>query len=169
MKHIVPPPSQPSSKGTVDHEEAPSRHHHDSLRDTCAGARYRKTYLARQADLGGQSGHSEGGQVSILTGDPTKAGDTVVQRVLFPANYEVPPHTHPYSETVTVISGELGFGMGEKLNKTGPMLGVGAFLSNPAKHAHYVWTTGQPAIIQVQFIAPGGIDYINPADDPRKQ
>ena len=111
----------------------------------------------------------KGGQVSILTGDPTKAGDTVVQRVLFPANYEVPPHTHPYSETVTVISGELGFGMGEKLSKTGPMLGVGAFLSNPAKHAHYVWTTGQPAIIQVQFVAPGGIDYINPADDPRKK
>jgi len=111
----------------------------------------------------------KGGQVSILTGDPMKAGDTVVQRVLFPANYEVPPHTHPYAETVTVISGEMGFGMGEKLNKTGPMLGVGAFLANPAKHAHYVWTMGQPAIIQVQFIAPGGIDYINPADDPRKQ
>ena len=111
----------------------------------------------------------KGGQIAILTGDPAKTGDTVVQRVLFPANYEIPPHTHPYSETVTVISGELGFGMGEKLNKTGPMLGVGAFLSNPAKHAHYVWTGGQPAIVQVQFIAPGGIDYINPADDPRKQ
>jgi hypothetical protein len=111
----------------------------------------------------------KGGQIAILTGDPTKAGDTVVQRVLFPANYEVPPHTHPYAETVTVISGELGFGMGEKMNKTGPMLGVGAFLANPAKHAHFVWTGGQPAIIQIQFTGPGGIDYINPADDPRKQ
>jgi quercetin dioxygenase-like cupin family protein len=111
----------------------------------------------------------KGGQIAILVGDPTKAGETVVQRVLFPANYEVPPHTHPYAETVTVISGEVGFGMGEKLSKTGQMLGVGAFLSNPAKHAHFVWTGGQPAIIQVQFVAPGGIDYINPADDPRKQ
>ena len=70
---------------------------------------------------------------------------------------------------MTVISGEVGFGMGEKLNKSGPMLGVGAFLANPAKHAHYVWTGGQPAIIQVQFTSPGGIDYINPADDPRKK
>ena len=111
----------------------------------------------------------KGGQVAILVGDPTKQGDTVVQRVLFPANYEVPPHTHPYTETVTVISGELGFGMGEKLDKSGPMLGIGTFLFNPAKPAHYVWTAGQPAIIQVQFTGPGGIDYINPKDDPRKQ
>ena len=33
----------------------------------------------------------KGGQIAILVGDPTKAGETVVQRVLFPANYEVPP------------------------------------------------------------------------------
>jgi hypothetical protein len=38
---------------------------------------------------------------------------------------------------------------------------------NPAKHAHYVWTGNEEAIIQVQFIGLGGIDYINPADDPR--
>ena len=34
----------------------------------------------------------KGGQVAILVGDPAKTGETVVQRVLFPANYEVPPH-----------------------------------------------------------------------------
>jgi hypothetical protein len=27
----------------------------------------------------------------------------------------------------------------------------------------------EEGIIQVQFVGPGGIDYINPADDPRKQ
>ena len=27
----------------------------------------------------------------------------------------------------------------------------------------------EEAIIQVQFIGPGGIDYSNPADDPRKK
>jgi len=111
----------------------------------------------------------KGGQIAILTGDPAKSGDTVVARILFPVNYEVPPHTHPSAETVTVISGELGFGMGETMNKSGQMLGVGAFFNNPAKHAHYAWTGGQPAIVQIQFIGPWGIDYVNPADDPRKQ
>ena len=31
------------------------------------------------------------------------------------------------------------------------------------------WTGDEQAILQVQFIGPGGIDYINPADDPRKK
>src|SRR5215472_14530037 len=44
----------------------------------------------------------KGAQVAILIGDPSKAGGVVVQRVSFPANYVVPPHTHPYAETVTV-------------------------------------------------------------------
>jgi len=111
----------------------------------------------------------KGGQFAILIGDPTKAGDVVVQRVKFPANYQVPPHTHPYAETVTVISGSVGFGMGEKFEKKGEMVKAGALLANPAKHAHYVWTGDEGAIVQVQFTGPGGIDYINPADDPRKK
>ncbi len=112
----------------------------------------------------------KGGQVAVLVGDPTKAGSVVVQRVKLPANYKVPPHTHPYAETVTVISGSVGLGMGEKFDATkGEMAKAGALFANPAKHAHYVWTGNEGAIIQVQFIGPGGIDYINPADDPRKK
>ena len=111
----------------------------------------------------------KGAKVAILLGDPTKAGDVVVQRVKLPANYQVPPHTHPYAETVTVISGSVGFGMGEKFEKKSEMVKPGAFYAQPAKHAHYVWTGNEEAIIQVQFVGPGGIDYINPADDPRKK
>lgn len=111
----------------------------------------------------------KGAHVAILLGDPTKAGEVVVQRVRFPANYQIPPHTHPYAETVTVMSGSIGYGMGEKTEKKGEMGKAGAFFANPAKHAHYVWTGNEPAIVQVQFVGPGGIDYINPADDPRKK
>jgi quercetin dioxygenase-like cupin family protein len=111
----------------------------------------------------------KGGQVAVLVGDPTKAGSVVVQRVKFPANYKVPPHTHPYAETVTVISGSVGLGMGEKFDTTkGEVVKAGALQALPAKHAHYVWTENEGAILQVQFVGPGGIDYINPADDPRK-
>ena len=59
----------------------------------------------------------KGGQVAVLLGDPTKAGEVVVQRVKLPPNYQVPPHTHPYAETVTLISGSVGFGMGEKIRQ----------------------------------------------------
>lgn len=112
----------------------------------------------------------KGAQNATLLGDPTKAGGMVVNRVKLPPNYRVPPHTHPMAETVTVISGSVGFGMGEKFDdKKGEMVKAGAFFAQPAKHAHYVWTGSEGAVLQVQFIGPGGIDYINPADDPRKK
>lgn len=111
----------------------------------------------------------KGAQTTILLGDPTKAGEVVVVRNRFPANYVVPPHTHPYAETVTVISGSIGIGMGETLEKKGEMLKAGAFVANPKRHPHYAWTGSEETVVQVQFIGPGGIDYVNPADDPRKK
>jgi quercetin dioxygenase-like cupin family protein len=104
-----------------------------------------------------------------LVGDATKAGDMVVQRIKLPPHALVPPHTHPFAETVTVISGNVGFGMGDKVDKSGKMLPAGALYAHPEKDPHYVWTGDEGAIVQIQFIAPGGIDYINPADDPRKK
>src|SRR6059036_2438724 len=99
----------------------------------------------------------KGGQVAVLVGDPTKAGEVVVQRVKLPANYQVPPHTHPYAETVTVLSGSVGFGMGEKFDATkGELVKAGSFYAQPAKHVHYVWTGNEEVIAQVQFIGPGG-------------
>lgn len=114
-------------------------------------------------------GLPKGAQIAVLVGDPSKAGDTVVLRAKFPPNYQVPPHTHPHAETVTLISGNIGFGVGEKVEKTGDLLKPGAFLAQPANHAHYGWTGDQEAIIEVHFVGPGGITYINPADDPHKK
>jgi len=108
-------------------------------------------------------------QVATLIGDPTKTGDTVVQRLKFPPNFTMPPHTHPFSEVVTVISGNIGTSSGEKPEKKGDLLKPGAMWVYPAKHAHYAWTGDGEAILQVQYTGPGGIEYINPADDPRKQ
>ena len=112
----------------------------------------------------------KGSQFAVLQEPSPTNGNVVIQRVKFPPNYKVPPHTHPSAENITVISGRIGLGMGEKFEaKKGGMVGAGAFYSQPAKHAHYVWTGKEGAIIQVQFTGPGGIDYINPADDPRKK
>ena len=111
----------------------------------------------------------KGVQIATLVGDPTKAGEVVVLRIKFPPNFQMPPHTHPYSEVVTVISGDVGSSHGEKFEKKGDLLKPGSLWVYPAKQAHYAWTGSEEGILQVQFTAPGGIDYINPADDPRKQ
>lgn len=111
----------------------------------------------------------KGAQIVVLMGDPTKAGEEFVQRVKLPANYQIPPHTHPYVAIETVLSGSLGFGMGEKMDPAkGEMLKAGSFLMMPAKQAHYAWTGNEETIVQLQTRGPGGIDYVNPADDPRK-
>src|SRR5712691_2807343 len=111
----------------------------------------------------------KGIQIATLPGDPTKAGEVVVLRIKFPANSRIPPHTHPYAEVVTLISGTIWSSAGEKFEKKGDMLKAGSLWVYPAKHAHYAWTENEEAILQVQFIGPGGIHYINPADDPRKK
>ena len=111
----------------------------------------------------------KGVQIAALVGDPMKTGDVVVLRIKFPANFQMPPHTHPYSEVVTVISGTIGATHGETFEKKGEMLKPGSLWVYPAKHAHYAWTGNEEAILQVQFTGPGGIDYINSADDPRKK
>src|SRR5438046_8278040 len=59
----------------------------------------------------------KGVQIATVVGDPTKAGDVVVLRIKFPPHFQMPPHTHPYSEVVTLISGAVGTSHGEKFEK----------------------------------------------------
>ena len=81
----------------------------------------------------------KGAQFVILAGDPAKPGSMVIQRLKFPPNYQVPPHTHPHFVFETVLS--MGFGMGDKLDvNKGAMLKPGCLLMMPRGHAHYVWT-----------------------------
>ena len=56
-----------------------------------------------------------GAQISVLEGDPGRKG-TVTLRLKFPARYTVPPHWHSMTERVTVLSGTLNIGMGDKLD-----------------------------------------------------
>ena len=84
-----------------------------------------------------------------LIGDPTKAGEMVVQRIKLPAHALVPPHTHSFAETVTVISGSVGFGMGDRVQTNGTMTKAGGFYAHPAKDPHYVWTGDEGAIVQI--------------------
>ncbi len=111
----------------------------------------------------------KGAQSAVLIGDPSKP-ETIVQRLKFPPNYKIAPHSHPYSEVVTVISGSVGFGSGEQFDPAkGTIVKAGSINATPAKTVHFVWTGGEEAIVQIQFTGPGGIDFVNPADDPRNK
>src|SRR5438045_7957029 len=77
----------------------------------------------------------KGVQIATVVGDQTKAGDVVVLRIKFPPNFQMPPHTHPYSEVVTIISGNIGTSHGESFEKKGELLKPGSLWVYPAKLA----------------------------------
>ncbi len=107
-----------------------------------------------------------GGKMAVLSGDPGKKGLFTV-RLQAPAGYKVPPHTHPTAQYITVISGTLNVGAGEKFDEAaGKELPAGGYVVLPAGMAHYAWSTGD-AVIQISSMGPFEINYVNPADDPR--
>lgn len=109
-----------------------------------------------------------GAMIAVLEGDPTKEGPFVF-RLKLPDGYSVPPHTHPKTERVTVISGIFNIGMGDKVDRTAtrPMT-VGTYGFWPAGMKHFVWTKGE-TVLQFHGIGPWSIQYVNPNDDPRKK
>ena len=109
----------------------------------------------------------KGAESVILLGDPTKAG-VFIAWLKFPPNYPIPAHTHPYTEVITVLKGQLGNGMGETFDKeNGEVLNVGDSFVLPAGHAHYVWTSEEETVVELIATGPWDITYIDPADDPR--
>jgi hypothetical protein len=57
----------------------------------------------------------KGAQIAVLEGDLAKEGPFAF-RVKMSDSYRIPPHTHPKTERVTVISGTFNIGMGEKFD-----------------------------------------------------
>ena len=107
-----------------------------------------------------------GAKMAVLEGDPNKKGPFTV-RLQAPAGYKVPPHTHPTTEHVTVISGTFNIGTGDKFDEAaGKEMGAGGYMVMPPGMKHYAWTPAE-TIIQVQGMGPFVINYVNPADDPR--
>jgi len=107
-----------------------------------------------------------GAKMAVLEGDPTKEGPFVV-RFQFPEGYHIPPHTHPKTERVTVISGALYLATGESLDRSNAKrLSAGSFGYWPAGMKHAGWSE-EETVIQLHGIGPWQINYVNPADDPR--
>ena len=109
-----------------------------------------------------------GAKIVVLEGDPTKEGHFVM-RAKMPDGYKIMPHTHPKDERVTVLSGVLQMGMGEKFDEKATMpMTAGSYGRMGAGVKHFAYTKGETTI-QVHGTGPWTIDYVNPADDPRKK
>jgi hypothetical protein len=109
----------------------------------------------------------KGAKMALLEGDPSKEGPFVL-RVKMPDGYRIMPHTHPKDERLTILSGTLYVGMGDKFDeKAGKALPAGSYGRMPAGMKHFAWVKGE-TVLQLNGEGPWAINYVNPNDDPRK-
>jgi quercetin dioxygenase-like cupin family protein len=109
-----------------------------------------------------------GAKVAVIEGRMNQEGP-ITARIKLPANYKIPPHYHPGVERVTVLSGTVHIGMGERFDAgSTTAMGPGTvLLMSPGMH-HFAWTK-EEAIFQLNVTGPWSVTFLNPADDPRKK
>lgn len=110
-----------------------------------------------------------GAKIAVIEGPLNQAVPFTI-RLKFPANYQVPAHSHPVIERCTVLSGTFHMGAGDKLDKAKPhhALPAGGMVIIAAGSNHFAWTA-EETVVQLNGVGPWGITYVNPADDPRKK
>jgi quercetin dioxygenase-like cupin family protein len=108
----------------------------------------------------------KGASFAVISGHPFKPG-TFVVRLKMPAGYKIAPHWTPTDEHVTVLSGTLSVGMGEKFAPAAMKdvpAGGSALLRAEIRHFLIAKTA---ATVEFQGTGPFALTYVNPADDPR--
>ena len=107
----------------------------------------------------------KGAKIAVLYGDPGKPGPFTL-RLATPANYKIAAHWHSQTENLTIISGTLYLGMGDKLvSKDALALKAGGYHYLPAKMHHYAFNK-VPTVIQVSGEGPFDINYLDPKYNP---
>ena len=106
----------------------------------------------------------KGGQLAVLHGDPSKAGQFTM-RLKMPDGYKIAPHWHTQDEQLTVVSGTLVLHMGDSMKSDAHNLEAGAYHFLPGKMHHAAEAKGE-TVVQIHGAGPFDIHYLNPADNP---
>ena len=108
-----------------------------------------------------------GAKAAVLEGDPGKPG-YFAMRLKAPDGYKILPHWHPNVERLTVISGTVYIGLGDKFDESkGQAMPAGTYATMRPKVHHFAWTKGETDI-ELTTLGPWKLVYVNPKDDPSK-
>jgi quercetin dioxygenase-like cupin family protein len=103
-----------------------------------------------------------GAKVAVLEGDPKKES-FFTMRLKLPPGARLPPHTHPADERVTVISGSVHLGFGEKFDTSkDKTITAGGFYVNPTPMPHFLWTD-EECVLQVTGVGPWRLTPVDAA------
>jgi mannose-6-phosphate isomerase-like protein (cupin superfamily) len=106
-------------------------------------------------------------RLAILVGHPSQPGPYVI-RIKVPFDVTLPPHVHPEDRIYTVISGVFYVGRGDRFAADQIVAyPPGAVIVLPGNTPHFHWAKSGEYITQVTAIGPLGLEYVDPADDPR--
>ena len=109
----------------------------------------------------------KGVKYALVAGDPKQGA--FVSRIRVPANVKIMPHSHASENQVTVLSGTVLFGEGDKFDaKKLKAYPAGSFIVEKANSPHFMSAKG-PAVFQVSVPGKTSFDYVDPKDDPRKK
>ena len=77
---------------------------------------------------------------------------------------QIPAHSHPTDENVTVLRGVFLVGMGDKFDETKlQAMNVGNFVAMPKEARHFAISKGD-TIVQVHGMGPFKVNWVNAAD-----
>lgn len=103
-----------------------------------------------------------GYQQAVIVGDPAKPG-MYAAHIRFPANLRIAPHFHPDDRIVTVLSGTVHFGYGERFDESRlRALPAGSVWTEPAGQPHFAWAKDGEVVLQVIGNGPSGTTATNP-------
>jgi hypothetical protein len=109
----------------------------------------------------------EGAEIAFIEGDISRE-EPFTFRLRLQDGYEIRPHVHPEYERVTVLSGTLHFAHGEAFEPAVTRtLPVGSVAIMPPGEPMFGYAEGE-VVIQLHGTGPWGIEYLDPADDPRQ-
>ena len=102
-----------------------------------------------------------GNAQAVIAGNPRETG-LYMYRTRFPANFRNRPHFHPDQRIVTVVSGTLYVGYGDKADESQmKALPAGSVFTEPPRQPHYVWAKEGEVVIQVTGYGPSGTTVID--------
>jgi len=107
-------------------------------------------------------------RLAIVVGQPSEPGPYVI-RVKVPSGVKMMPHRHPEDRVYTVMSGVFYIGLGDQFDGDKvEAYPAGSVIVLPGNTSHFHWAKSGEYVTQVTAIGPLGLEYLNPADDPRE-
>jgi quercetin dioxygenase-like cupin family protein len=101
-----------------------------------------------------------GAEFAYLASDGKKS-ENYTLRIHLKPDAKIPPHTHPDTRMITILSGDLFIGTGARFDPDSAMpVHVGAFFVMPAGVLHWAWAKGGDVTYQESGTGPTGTTLV---------